>query len=112
MSELSERSAGPDDFSSQALWRRSRALLLSRRGRHQEAEALAREAVRITNATDYLQEIADGRMALAEVLEVAGRPAEAADEVRLAAELYRTRGATVLLDRALAELARLGPTAE
>jgi hypothetical protein len=75
------------------------------------AEELARAAVGLTSASDYTMEHAGSRMTLAVVLEAAGRPAEAADEVRRAVELYVDKGATVLVDRARAELARLGGSA-
>jgi class 3 adenylate cyclase len=107
MVDLGRESSAPDDFSSQELWRRVKAQILSRRGEHEQAEALAREAVRITAATDYLVEIADARMALGQVLDAGGRPAEAATEVRAAVDLFASKGATVLLERARAELARL-----
>jgi hypothetical protein len=68
---------------------------------------MAREAVRITSATDYMIERADTLMHLAEVLDAAGRPAEAAEEARIAVALYEDKGATVLIERARAELARL-----
>jgi class 3 adenylate cyclase/tetratricopeptide (TPR) repeat protein len=111
MVELTERTSAADDFVSQELWRRARAELLSKRGEHEVAEELARAAVGLTSASDYTMEHAGSRMTLAVVLEAAGRPAEAADEVRRAVELYVDKGATVLVDRARAELARLGGSA-
>ena len=105
MAELCERSAGPDDFSSQALWRQARSRILAARGELDRAEVLAREAVGYTEPSDYLLAHADARMALGRVLAAAGRSAEAADEMRLAAAIYGEKGATVLVGQAEAALA-------
>jgi class 3 adenylate cyclase/tetratricopeptide (TPR) repeat protein len=107
VAEICERSAASDDFSSQALWREARARILARRGEHEAAEVLAREAVRITDPTDYTIARADARMSLARVLAAAGRATEAADEVRRALALYEGKGATALVERARSDLVRL-----
>jgi tetratricopeptide (TPR) repeat protein len=107
VAEICERSAASDDFSSQALWREARARILARRGEHEAAEVLAREAVRITDPTDYTIARADARMSLARVLAAAGRATEAADEVRRALALYEGKGATALAERARSDLVRL-----
>jgi tetratricopeptide (TPR) repeat protein len=109
MAELCERSAASDDFSSQALWREARARVLARRGEHESAEVLAREAVLLTDPTDYTIARADARMSLAVVLAAAERPTQAADEVRRALALYEDKGATVPVQRARAVLDRLEP---
>ena len=59
------------------LWRISRAKILVRQGDGERAEALAREAVQLGEATDLLNTRADMLCDLADVLRLAGRPAEA-----------------------------------
>jgi ATP/maltotriose-dependent transcriptional regulator MalT len=107
MVELCERSAGPDDFSSQALWRRVRARLLVHAGDVERAERLAREDVALVDPTDYTIERAEARRGLADVLAAAGRVGEALGELRQAVVLYGDKGATVLEERARMRLAEL-----
>ena len=44
-----------DDFSAQAAWRAVQAKILARRGEHEEAERLAREAVENIDRSDELE---------------------------------------------------------
>jgi len=111
MAALSERSAAADDFSSQELWRRTRAILLSRRGEHARAEELAREAVGFAGGSDYTFERAETHRVLGEVLEAAGRTTEAAAELRRAVGLLEEKGAVGPLEPARANLARLDAAA-
>jgi Flp pilus assembly protein TadD len=83
--------------------------VLARRGSIQEAERLAREAVRLVEQTDWLQGHADALMDLAEVLRLAGRSQNAAESLRQALQLYDHKGNLVLAAKArngLRELAR------
>ncbi|MDP9343032.1 MAG: AAA family ATPase [Actinomycetota bacterium] len=96
-----------DDFSTQVLWRRAHGLILSRQGRHEEAEATLRDSLAIVERSDYLVEHADVLAALAEALGSAGRPEEAARRVRQAIAMYERKGATLLADRARSQLAEL-----
>ncbi len=96
-----------DDFTTQVLWRRAHGLILSRQERHEEAEAVLREALALVESSDYVVEHADVLAALAEVLEAAGRRDEAAESLRQAVELYERKGATLLVDRARTRLAEL-----
>jgi Flp pilus assembly protein TadD len=83
--------------------------VLARRGSIQEAERLAREAVRLVEQTDWLQGHADALMDLAEVLRLAGRTQNAAESLRQALQLYDHKGNLVLAAKArngLRELAR------
>ncbi len=100
LTETSERWALAEDRVTQAIWRSVRAGVLARRGAHEEGEALAREALTIVERTDLLTDHADALLALAEILRLRGRPAEAAAAAREAQELYRRKGAVVLADRA------------
>ena len=76
------------DLMSQTLWRQVQALVHASRGEHVEAEALAREAVAITEPTDALNIQGEARCALAEVLHAADRDNEAAATLSQALERY------------------------
>jgi predicted ATPase/DNA-binding SARP family transcriptional activator len=78
LSELSERLAGGDDFSSQLMWRVARAHALAGAGAEvAEAERLARAAVELGSSSDAVHELACAWEALADVLAKAGRDREA-----------------------------------
>ena len=100
LSEVAERSAAHEDRSTQAIWRGVRAQVLARRGRHEEAEALAREAVALVEPSDALTDQGDALLALAEILELRGRPADAAPLRARQLARYRSKGATVPMRRA------------
>ena len=106
LSVLAERSAAPEDLSTQAIWRGVRAQVLARGGRHEEAEALAREAVALVERSDALTDQGDALLALAEILDLRGRPAEAAAAARDALARYSRKGATVMADRARSAVER------
>jgi hypothetical protein len=55
VAEMSARLAASGDLLTQILWRRVRARVLVRRAGIREAEALAREAVAIAEATDFIK---------------------------------------------------------
>ena len=106
---LKGRSIGAaDDIVTQMLWRQVHGKVLARRGEHDEAIRLAREAVRLGEPTDSLEPRADAHCDLAEVLELAGRPAEAAGELARALELYERKGIVVSAARVRERLADLG----
>jgi tetratricopeptide (TPR) repeat protein len=107
MVEIARESASADDFGSLALIAQARGRILASRGRVDEALRHAREAVDIAENSDYLVLQAEARMALASVLEAAGRTHDAAAEVEDAIERYRRKGAVVLEGRARAERDRL-----
>ena len=97
-----------DDIATQMLWRQLRGKVLARRGEHGEALRLAREAVRLGEPTDALGHRADSLCDLAEVLELAGRPDEAAAVLGQALTLYEQKGNLVLAERSRERLAGLG----
>jgi len=99
-SRLSEDATAVDDVFSHMLWRSSRAKILARQGDFEQAEALAREAVRISESTDLLNTRADTFVDLAHVLSLAGRAADAADALEEAARLYERKGNAPALERA------------
>jgi tetratricopeptide (TPR) repeat protein len=82
----------PDDFEPQARTRWVRATMLSRQGRPDEAEQLAREAVALIDGTDYLGERGDAHRVLGDVLAEAGRREDAEVEWRQALGLYERKG--------------------
>jgi tetratricopeptide (TPR) repeat protein len=95
------------DVDAEVRWRLLRAKTAARRGRHDEAEIHAMEAVHMAAATDYLDLHADASFGLAEVLRLAGRSSDAAAALREALELCRRKGNLVRaieVERLLAEL--------
>ncbi|MDQ1373412.1 MAG: hypothetical protein QOJ09_750, partial [Actinomycetota bacterium] len=101
----SERLGGAD-IKTAISWRAVRAEALAQRGAVDEALALARAAVALAEPTDALLDQADTHLALATVLQIAGRAAEAVASASRAAELYERKGATVLAERATGLLGR------
>jgi predicted ATPase/class 3 adenylate cyclase len=100
-SRRSQEFAAADDFLSQILWRTARAKAHARRGRMAEAEALAREAIELTNRSpEDLLTSAGAYVDLAEVLECDGRLAEAATCLAEAARRYEAKGDIVALAQA------------
>jgi hypothetical protein len=81
----------------QFLSRSARARLLARAGAHAEAEEFARAGVAIAALTDALRDRARAHFALADVLRLSGRSAEADAEWDLAAGLLRAKGAVALV---------------
>ena len=87
------------------LRRQVRGKVLARRGEHDEAERLAREAVALAAETDMLNAHAGALIDLAEVHALAGQDARAALERALA--LYEHKGNLVLAERTRSRLAEL-----
>jgi DNA-binding SARP family transcriptional activator/predicted negative regulator of RcsB-dependent stress response len=110
LAEESERSAAPDDLESQIRWRGVRAKLLARRGSTEQAEDLAREAVRMTLITNNLNWHGSALLELADVLTVGDRPEEAKDVLREAVDTLDRKGSTVMANRARTRLKKLVPT--
>lgn len=93
---VSEKAAAPDDFESQASWRAVRAKLMARRGETRKAEALASEAVRIAEQTDYLDLRGRSLLSLAEVLRLGGQDGAAVSAAEEAVALFGQKGNTVM----------------
>ena len=102
LTEVAEMTGGADDVPTQILWRAVRAKLLALDGRLVEAEALAREAVTLSGATEAPSLHADVLLGLAEVLRLCGRADEAAASAKLAVELFEQKGNVVAADAARA----------
>jgi tetratricopeptide (TPR) repeat protein len=108
--QISKEAARSDDVASQTLWRGARSMVLARRGQFDEAELLARDAVRIIDGTELVLTRPTARIDLAEVLRLAGKRDEAAAVLREAVDLYEQKGAVVMAERtrALLEGVHLG----
>jgi class 3 adenylate cyclase/tetratricopeptide (TPR) repeat protein len=105
----SERLSAPADVVSQVAWRRVRARILAGRGDLAQAQTIAREAVAIADATDFLSDRGDAQLDLAEVLRAGGRLDQARIAGGRALELYARKGNLVATERAQALLAKLVP---
>jgi tetratricopeptide (TPR) repeat protein len=86
------RLASAGDTGAQAAWRRARARVLSRRGEHQTAIGLAREAVDILATTDHLNTQGDAMVDFAVVLAEAGLADDAEGTLAAAISRYRAKG--------------------
>lgn len=100
-----EKATAADDLTTQILWRGVRGRVLSARGEHAEAGALAHEAASIAAETDDVNMRADTLMDLARVLLAAGRAREAATEAARALGLYEGKGNVVAAERTRSLLA-------
>jgi class 3 adenylate cyclase/tetratricopeptide (TPR) repeat protein len=80
-----------EDAMVQMFWRQAQALVHAHRGQHTEAERLARKAVEIGEHTDALNWQGDALTDLAQVLEAAGRSAEAAEVLEQALDCYQRK---------------------
>jgi tetratricopeptide (TPR) repeat protein len=97
---VGEATAAAGDLLTQVIWREVQAKLLARRGKVEEAEALAREAVSLAAQTDLLTREGDALLDLAEVLRTAGRDEEADAAAREALDRYARKGNAVGAERA------------
>ena len=93
LGRLAQELATDDDVETQALWRCVHAKLSARQGAHDEAEALARDALEILAPTDAIILKYGALLDLAEVLGIAGRPEEAAIALQEALQLAELKGA-------------------
>jgi tetratricopeptide (TPR) repeat protein len=88
----SQAAASPDDIVSQVLWRGTEAKVLALRGAFAEADRLAREAVTLAEKIDLTGFRGQAFVDLAEVLQLAGHPKEAAEQLERAARLWEQKG--------------------
>jgi class 3 adenylate cyclase len=105
LARLGRELGDEQDAATQATWRQTQALVHAHRGEHAEAEALAREAVGITERMDGLNNQGDALCDLAEVLAAAGRTEEAADALEQALDRYERK-------KNLAAVAQMRPRLE
>lgn len=91
-----ERAAASNDLATQYMWRGIRARVLARRGEHEEAERLAREAVRIVEASPVglpgCPFLGDVHTFLAEVLRATGQEEAAREAAEQALVTYELKG--------------------
>jgi tetratricopeptide (TPR) repeat protein len=99
-----EAASRPNDVHSQILWRSTRAKTLARRGEHDAAELLAREAVAFASDSDFHPARADALMDLAEVLDIAGDTEGAMTATEAAIRFYELKGNVLATRRAQALL--------
>jgi predicted ATPase/DNA-binding SARP family transcriptional activator len=112
LSEETERLAALDDVQAQVLWRSVRAKTFARAGRTEEAEPLAREAVTLAEATELMLVRAGALADLGDVLALAGRGADAAVQLELAADVYARKGDRVSAARLRSRAADMVPRAD
>jgi class 3 adenylate cyclase/tetratricopeptide (TPR) repeat protein len=103
----SEEAGASDDIATQLPVMGIRAKVAARRGRLEEAEAVARSAVDLAGTTDALGLRAEASLDLAEVLRLAGRTAEARDALDDAFRLFEAKGNVVSAARARALIAEM-----
>ena len=96
-----------DDAVTQVLWRQAKARVLARRGRHGDAERLARQAVELAEPTDMIEAQAGAYADLAEVLLLAGNVDEAEAALREAVHRYDRKENVVAAARVRGRLAEL-----
>jgi tetratricopeptide (TPR) repeat protein len=97
--DIAVDTSASDDIASQGGGKAMQAAVLSARGDHAGAEAKAREALDILEATDYIGYLADALVYQARVLRAAGKPDEALGVARRALGLYEQKQATFVADR-------------
>ena len=100
----SRNAAVAEDLLAQVEWRGVQAKILARSDRHEDAEALAREAVELVAQTDLLHNRGNALLDLGEVLRLGGQTAEAGAAVRAGLELYEQKGDRVSAARARSKL--------
>jgi Flp pilus assembly protein TadD len=105
--ERSRQLTAEDDVATQNAWRLASALVHSSHGAHDEAIRLAREAIEIMEATDYLAWNALSHETLGEVLANAGRTDEARAEFHEALTRYTDKGVRPSVERVESHLAAL-----
>jgi class 3 adenylate cyclase/predicted ATPase len=105
--DLSLELSSKDDIASQARGRAVKAKLLAAKGDYEASDSLARDAVELSEATDDLFMHSQVLMALAEVLRLGGRDADAIPVLRQAVEVSERKGNVVTAQEARARLAGL-----
>jgi len=100
--EISEEAAPEEDRSANVYWLAARAKVLARRGRPEEGERLARNALGLAEPTDFLNMRGNALMDFGEVMGLAGRASEAVTAVAQALRLYERKGNTVAAGQARA----------
>jgi predicted ATPase/DNA-binding SARP family transcriptional activator len=108
--DLSRAAAAYGDPAPQAIGQGLYARILADRGRHREAEELARSAVALAAQTDLLDKHADTLLELSHVLAVAGQVSEAHSAAIQAGDLYQRKGNLPGARKSLRGLTQSAPT--
>jgi class 3 adenylate cyclase/tetratricopeptide (TPR) repeat protein len=103
----SESLGAADDYTTQAVWRGARAQVLAARGDVDEAIALGRGGVAVTDATDLLTDRGLGLLALASALRIAGRRDEARKVFEQLVDVMSKKGAVAAVAHARRLVAEL-----
>lgn len=82
-------------------------MLLARRGKVEEGEALARDALERALASGYYESKVEAYLSLGEVLRLDGRPEEAREAYESALAILERKGFELSADAARAKLAEL-----
>jgi tetratricopeptide (TPR) repeat protein len=90
--EVAERHSAIDDLDARVLWMPVRAMILARSGSLEDADALARSAVRLAETTDALNRHAKALRRLGEILVLWGRIDAAQQAFNGAVSLYEVKG--------------------
>jgi tetratricopeptide (TPR) repeat protein len=106
-SHVSEEAGSPEDVATQVGWRAARAMVIARRNRFDEAEALAREALALASGSEYTETTAEAYLSLGEVLRLAEKPEEAAEAIQAALAIFEGKGFLLSADAVRAKLAEL-----
>jgi len=104
---VSEQAGASDDVVTQVGWRAVKAMVLARRGRLDDGEALARDALARALRSEYYESRAEAYSTLAEVLRLAGRPMEAEEALEAALTIFEEKGWELSADAVRAKLAEL-----
>jgi predicted ATPase/class 3 adenylate cyclase len=100
--------ASESQLDTQMKWRQLRAIVLARQDQLDEAERLAREAVRLSQRSKQLDSQAEALLDLAEVLRIKGQLPEATEQAERALDLYDRKGNLVSVRRVRRLLNELG----
>jgi tetratricopeptide (TPR) repeat protein len=107
LADESESLGSVDDVTTQVGLRTARAMIFVRRGDFVGAEVLAREALDRALAKEYVELTASGHLALADVLNLAGRPQEAGAEMEKALAIFEAKEMADSANAVRAQLAEL-----
>ena len=105
---IATETTSSDDFVSQAMSRAAMGRVLASRGEFEAAEANARDALSLVDASDYLTYRGEMQLELASVLDAAGRRQEAEDAIHRAIGHFEAKGATAWVTKANAWLPPAG----
>ncbi|MGH2407603.1 MAG: AAA family ATPase [Candidatus Limnocylindrales bacterium] len=107
LADVCRDAASADDLFSQVLWRIGHANAGAANGDFAAAISLTTEAVKMADASDFAWIQGHAHMALGGQLQLAGRPAGAASEYRLAIDLFERKGVVPSVQQARGLLAAL-----